>query len=745
MYQAGNTVEQVFGGTVIKQGDRTPLGFNFRTENGELVYLTGSTVQVKVASDKGVVLEKQATISDDYTVQFAIGSQDITGAGDMRIEFIVTYPGGTIEKFPSDDWQRIRITPTLEDVEKYGVGYITFEKLTEEFQNQFNEFKGDAGQQFDEFKGDVEQQIAGQKQRVDNLISSTPQPSEIVDSRYDENGNIFPNLKAHLDDKGNKINEQQKFRTGINLAQLGAKPIEQYPDFDSTPFIQTAIYGVYGELYLPEGTFEVKLDGQTYAGKGTGIALKLRSNLRIYGPGKIRLKSGQSGSCAIMANPGDSIDNCKIDEITVDGNRDNCSGNIANIIMFGATNCRMRDVKSKNSSYVGLMIRGVGTKDNRIEDCKVEDSDYIGIQAQRHEGLHVVNNTVLNSGDNGIDLEGNDSIGGVNNRGFGSQIIVADNKVNNANSGIFIESLGQVLVHGNSVYHTNVAIFVNRIDSGSYWNNIFGNNLINTPWDSGYTYDVGDRVVVGSKLYECTVPGVSTTAPTHTTGTATDGTLTWKWLRNFPSNYGARFNNNVGKGIFTINHIRGFKHGVRCVSSASYLNFKDNYFSNIEKYLFYISTGANSLIKSQIGENTYEGTQVNGFPKTVPPTTESPNYANRIFNVGIKSAFSLENNAPLRDTFYYKTANMDNTRSGWGGAYALYTGGETKIYVPGGGIVVGDYLKINGTFYYVQANSGGEITVRNSSQVAGDYTAALNGSYVVYSHSPSEYSALLVD
>jgi hypothetical protein len=161
--------------------------------------------------------------------------------------------------------------------------------------------------------------------------------------------------------------------------------------------------------------------------------------------------------------------------------------------------------------------------------------------------------------------------------------------------------------------------------------------------------------------------------------------------------------------------------------------------------LFAPATGANSFIKSQIGVNYYKGTQTSGFPKTISPTTESPTYATRVFNVGVKTATSLENNAPLRDTFYYKTANTDNTRSGWGGAYALYTGGETKIYVPGGGIVVGDYLKINGAFYYVQANSGGEITVRNASQSAGDYTTSLNGSYVVYSHSPAEYSALLVD
>ncbi|MCE4092867.1 right-handed parallel beta-helix repeat-containing protein [Priestia megaterium] len=184
MYRAGNSVEQVFGGTVIKQGDRTPLGFNFRTENGELVYLTDSTVQVKVASDKGVVLEKQATISDEYTVQFAIGSQDITGAGDMRIEFIVTYPGGTIEKFPSDDWQRIRITPTLEDVEKYGVGYITFEQM----------------------KTDIDKKYAGFQSQLDSIVEDAGNSNpEIVQARVDNQGTIFNTLKNRIDFESSKI------------------------------------------------------------------------------------------------------------------------------------------------------------------------------------------------------------------------------------------------------------------------------------------------------------------------------------------------------------------------------------------------------------------------------------------------------------------------------------------------------------------------------------------------------------
>jgi len=231
MYQAGNSVEQVFGGTVIKQGDRTPLGFNFRTENGELVTLTGSTVQVKVASDKGVVLEKQATISDEYTAQFAIGSQDITGAGDMRIEFIVTYPGGTIEKFPSDDWQRIRITPTLENVEKYGVAYISFEKMRSEFGLQFEEFTAGVEPRLKDAETNASSAINNSEQAVSLASSVQEQLNQVViegdssveaaQARVDLDGYAYSSLKNRVDDYQNKINNVfKKVYGSINVHEF---------------------------------------------------------------------------------------------------------------------------------------------------------------------------------------------------------------------------------------------------------------------------------------------------------------------------------------------------------------------------------------------------------------------------------------------------------------------------------------------------------------------------------------------
>lgn len=188
MYKVGNSVEQVFGGAIIKQGDRTPLGFNFRDENGELVSLLGAIVDVKLANRQGVVLSTRAVVSDEYTATFSIGTSDITGAGEMRIEFTVNYPSGIKEKFPSDDWQRLKITSTLDDVGKTGVSYITFEKMTGEFQTQFNALKSD-----------VSKETELQKQRIDNLINAVPQPSEVVYAREDEKGVMHPNLKGRID------------------------------------------------------------------------------------------------------------------------------------------------------------------------------------------------------------------------------------------------------------------------------------------------------------------------------------------------------------------------------------------------------------------------------------------------------------------------------------------------------------------------------------------------------------------
>jgi hypothetical protein len=55
-------------------------------------------------------------------------------------------------------------------------------------------------------------------------------------------------------------------------------------------------------------------------------------------------------------------------------------------------------------------------------------------------------------------------------------------------------------------------------------------------WQVAYPYGVGDQVAYGLNTYQCTVAGVSgATPPTHTTGTVSDGGVSWLYLNTSAS------------------------------------------------------------------------------------------------------------------------------------------------------------------------------------------------------------------
>lgn len=63
------------------------------------------------------------------------------------------------------------------------------------------------------------------------------------------------------------------------------------------------------------------------------------------------------------------------------------------------------------------------------------------------------------------------------------------------------------------------------------WVCVLAGTANNAPWVASTAYTVGQKVNVNNKVYEVTVAGTSgATAPSHTTGTATDGTVTWKYI-----------------------------------------------------------------------------------------------------------------------------------------------------------------------------------------------------------------------
>jgi Pectate lyase superfamily protein/Right handed beta helix region len=69
--------------------------------------------------------------------------------------------------------------------------------------------------------------------------------------------------------------------------------------------------------------------------------------------------------------------------------------------------------------------------------------------------------------------------------------------------------------------------------SGGYigWICVTSGTLTPTTWTANTAYTVGTKVYAGEKVYEATVAGTSgTSAPTHTSGTNTDGTVTWQYI-----------------------------------------------------------------------------------------------------------------------------------------------------------------------------------------------------------------------
>lgn len=86
--------------------------------------------------------------------------------------------------------------------------------------------------------------------------------------------------------------------------------------------------------------------------------------------------------------------------------------------------------------------------------------------------------------------------------------------------------------HGTKNIKNNELTFKYRANAAFnaiYVNGSYGDYV--SPWATGATYSIDNMVWANSKVYICTVAGTAgSTAPSHSTGTATDGTVTWQYL-----------------------------------------------------------------------------------------------------------------------------------------------------------------------------------------------------------------------
>ncbi len=477
------------------------------------------------------------------------------------------------------------------------------------------------------------------------------------------------------------------------MLDFGASPSAA----DNRVAIQTAIDDLtVAELYLPPGVFDVTVDPSATGLAGVfgaaSVALKPRSNLRIFGPGTIRLKTGQGGSSgAIIGNwSGVAIANFVLEDITLDGNRTNTTGTISGSVLVDATECGYTNVKVQHITYNGLQMRRFagfdgssiyGVSNCWARYCKVSDILGIGVQFNRASGLWIDDNVIYSIGDNAIDVEGNNTVGG----GIGQRISIRGNVCHTTTNCVFLESAGDAIVTGNTFQNfSSNGVILNAINSAAL------------------------EVIIANNRFK---DGAGVT--------------------------GITVNNNSGKVFIGGNSFKTLTNSIFANGSALGLTVGVNMHEAIAEVLVRVPTTVSSLIRSCIDRQTYIGARSSGKPFTMSPVSNTDNSPTRVYAVIAAPTVYLEDGsvaATLADEYKDGITGTLDLNGGWG-AYSIYSSfynpaGETLVTENASTMVVGRYVTINGTLFKVSAaRTGTEFAVQSSAGVDGNYTTTTNGVY----------------
>lgn len=407
------------------------------------------------------------------------------------------------------------------------------------------------------------------------------------------------------------------------------------------------------------------------------------NNVSIDGKGTFKVKTGSTGSSgAVIANQdGAAISNFTIGRgVTIDGNRANTTGTISGIVICNGTQCAVSSA-IQNSTFLAAQY-AIGGLRNAFLGSMASNIASIAFQAQYPNGLVMLGNSVFNSGDNAFDISADQSTM--------EQIVISGNIADGCNSPCFVESGGNVTISDNRFTNHALGIYVNRI-----------------------TTQGGPAIIRGNSLQKGTGAAAS----------------------------GIEVNNNSGQCDITGNRFVGYASSIIANGSAEYLNIGTNTHDGITGQLIQISRAANALVKSFISQQIYESARrTNGTPFTASPISNAANFSNRTFAVNsFVPAWSLESGAAFAGTlaaeYVVKTSNLVQNPS-WGNAYSIFFGGQTLVYITASLPAVGNYISINGTTFYISAQSGNQFTVQNPKGTDGDFTATTNGNYATTEYYP---------
>lgn len=310
-----------------------------------------------------------------------------------------------------------------------------------------------------------------------------------------------------------------KFAEHVSVKDYGAKGdgiTNDQPAFQAAVDAVNAAGG--GIVFVPPGTYILDVVNYvTDSGSVYGItSIKLKNNVILQGAGPasiLKVKSGAYGGGAFyrMISSRDTVrlSNAGIFDLTVDGNRANqvASAQCNNITLEVANTVEVSRVNCINANGNGIMLRGAGGSpaiNVKVTECSVSNCATIGIQVSQFAGAIISNNFVDSTGDNCIDIYGEDG----DTTSNGMYFTITGNTVNRGLVGIFCETVQQGTVTGNSVNICSLGITVNRINGQPNGINI-GNNVVTAcPYSLRVTGDTGGISVVDNIFIGFSIGGV---------------------------------------------------------------------------------------------------------------------------------------------------------------------------------------------------------------------------------------------
>ncbi|MCR0998447.1 right-handed parallel beta-helix repeat-containing protein [Serratia rubidaea] len=431
--------------------------------------------------------------------------------------------------------------------------------------------------------------------------------------------------------------------------------------------------------------------GEVAAGFG---CLNMRSGVTLCGNGTIKLMPGTAGKVpgALVTNWSGACTDISIEGITLDGNASQVTAaSMVAINIVDSQRVRIHQVRVHNNNVGqagGIYLRrsgsstsAYGCKESQVTACYVQDVAFIGIQAERPDGIIIAGNYVMNTGDNGIDIEGNTP---ENASGTARQMNISGNILRNNKNGIFIESCSGAVINGNDIAEVaGIGIVSNRIHSGSF-NNVITNNKI--------------------------------------AGTAGK------------TAYGLRVINSSGNCLIQGNFFSSLQSAIKLNGMATRVCIGENTHAAIERFIIELGATADypiAALRSLVGRQFIMGGQENGFPALISPLGSPGNFPNR-FSIGTCERGHYSDLNGAGEVNFTRGSLVLQYHPDWKG-YALYNyrgDGYTEILATA---APGEYLLINGETYLVEA--GHTATQRrlkrwDGGQYAdGDYRCYLDQNY----------------